>query len=140
MRLIGKFHFPAFVLVMGLAAALSATAQTSAGLTGRIISSTDGSPMANALVTITRIDVPGTYRIKTDKNGKFSYYTLPTGVFALTVTCPDGNVYPLQRRIRTSPGRLVEATFKFKVPGAAEDAAAAANPPSPQPAGQRRNR
>lgn len=72
--------------------------------------------MADALVIITRTDIPGRYQVKTDKNGRFAYYTLPVGAYDVTVICPDGNRYPMRRRIRTSPTSLIEASFIFTTP------------------------
>jgi len=115
MRSAGVWSCLAIALGLSMTAALPAQAQTSAGLVGHV-ASTQGSPMADALVIITRTDIPGRYQVKTDENGRFAYYTLPVGTYEITVICPDGNRYPMRRPIRTSPTSLIEASFVFTTP------------------------
>lgn len=116
------------VLVLALAAAVSAVAQSSAGLSGQIIGP-DGKGMAKTLVTITRLDVPATYTVKTDKKGNYGYYTLPVGTYKVDVTGPDGKQYNVIKSIRTSYSSMKVANFSFKRLAEAE----AANMPPPPP-------
>jgi tetratricopeptide (TPR) repeat protein len=95
-------------LFAGALMAVSATAQTSGGIAGQIIG-VDGKPLAKAKVEFTRTDVPGTYDIKTGKDGKFGYYTLPVGTFNVTVEVP-GQKKPVEigKSVRTKQGSVVE--------------------------------
>jgi tetratricopeptide (TPR) repeat protein len=61
-------------------------------MTGTVIGP-DGKPVQGAEVSINRTDIKANYKIKTDKNGKFNYATLPKGTFDVTVTVNGEKVY-----------------------------------------------
>jgi tetratricopeptide (TPR) repeat protein len=46
----------------------------------------DGKPIQNAEVKITRTDIKANYSIKTNKDGKFNYATLPLGTYDIVIT------------------------------------------------------
>ncbi len=130
-RFMGQWSFVAAVLALTLAAALSAAAQSSAGLSGQILGA-DGKGLAKAQVTITRTDIPGKYQVKTDKNGKYGYFTLPVGTYSVSVIGPDGKSYDVIKSIRTNYNSMEVANFSFKKMADAQ-AAAEANMPAPPP-------
>ncbi|MEO8096402.1 MAG: carboxypeptidase regulatory-like domain-containing protein [Acidobacteriota bacterium] len=70
-------------LAGAVAAALWAQAMTQ--MTGTLIG-LDGKPIVGAEVKITRTDIKANYNIKTNKDGKFNYATLPLGVYDVVIT------------------------------------------------------
>lgn len=102
-----KLGMWAAVIIVGALTVLSATAQTSGGIAGQI-TGVDGKPLAKAQVEFTRTDVPGTYQIKTNKDGKYGYYTLPTGTYNVAVEVP-GQKKPVTigQRVRANMGEVV---------------------------------
>jgi|GEM_PF-6792233 len=106
--------------------ALPALAQTSGGIKGQVIG-VDGKPMAKAVLTFTRTDVPAKYTVTADKNGKFGDYTLPVGTYDVSVKGTDGSDIPVEKGLATHVGEAQQAVINLKVLQAAE--AGAAPPP-----------
>ena len=51
-----------------------------------IITAINGKPLKDVEIKITRTDIKGNYKIKTDKNGKYNYATLPQGMYDIEMT------------------------------------------------------
>ena len=67
------------------AIAVAIWAQAMTQMTGTL-TGLDGKPITGAEVKITRTDIKANYNIKTDKNGKFNYATLPQGIYDVVIT------------------------------------------------------
>jgi tetratricopeptide (TPR) repeat protein len=94
-----------------LAVARPAAAQFSR-MTGTVIAE-DGTPLANAVVTIDREDVRGHYEVKTDKNGKFFHSGLPLGRYKVAVVMGGKEVFSLQNiQTRSSEPANVEINLQ----------------------------
>ena len=76
------------VPVAALACALATFAQTG-GVTGKATLQ-DGSPCVKCPVIIERLDIKGTYPVKTDKKGQYTYIGLPIGNYKITLQDPNG--------------------------------------------------
>jgi len=76
----------AFACQLALAAALFASAQTGGTVQGRVISSLQGEPVANALVTLRELQTSGgappqTYICQTGPDGRFSIAGMAPGIY-----------------------------------------------------------
>ncbi len=71
-----------------LAGAASAFAQTG-GLTG-FAKDEKGNVLVGHMILIERLDIKGTYKVKTDKKGNFVYVGLPIGNYKITLQDPNG--------------------------------------------------
>jgi tetratricopeptide (TPR) repeat protein len=89
-----------------------------------------------AEVQINRTDIKQQFKIKTDKNGKFNYATLPKGVFDVTITV-DGKKILDQKGIPTDYAKptVVDADM-VKLAAAAQQAEALAQAQAAAPQGQ----
>jgi tetratricopeptide (TPR) repeat protein len=92
-----------------LLSACAATAALSALLWGQamtrivgVVKGPDGAPVQGAEVMIRRTDIKAEYPVKTDKNGKFTYATLPKGVYDVTITF-NGTKLHEEQSIYTDP-------------------------------------
>jgi len=108
-------------------AAMPALAQTSGGIKGTVLGM-DGKPLANAPITFTRTDIAGSFTMKTDKKGKFAYYTLPVGTYDISVKTPDGKEITVEKGTQTKMGAPVEGTINLQA-AAAQEAGMAPPPP-----------
>ena len=92
----------------------------------------DGKPVEGAEIKFERTDIKANYSIKTNKDGKFVYATLPQGVFTISVTVA-GNVIAKQEGIRTNPSKPLPLDIDMrKIPdGQAAAVQADAAPPKP---------
>jgi len=107
-----------------LACAMPLAAQMSGGIKGTV-TGTDGKPVQKAVVTITRVDVPGKFEVKTDKHGTFADYALQVGTYDVSLTMPDGKTTMVLRKgVATHVGdaQVIDADLKA---AAAEQAAEA---------------
>jgi tetratricopeptide (TPR) repeat protein len=75
----------ALAVVAGVVPAFSQTA----GITGKVTLQ-DGSPCVKCEILIERQEVKGTYKVKTDKHGKYIYIGLPLGTYKVTLFSPQG--------------------------------------------------
>jgi tetratricopeptide (TPR) repeat protein len=77
-------------VLMALAVATPMWAQTG-GLTGKTTLQ-NGQPCVKCTIQIDRLDIRGTYHVKTDKKGQYIYIGLPIGQYKVTLLGPDGSV------------------------------------------------
>lgn len=74
---------------------------------------TDGKPVQGAEIKFERTDIRANYSIKTNRDGKFNYATLPQGVYTITVTV-NGNVIARQEGIRTNPANPIPLNIDMR--------------------------
>src|ERR1700744_5862185 len=60
----------------------------------------DGKPLAGATVQFDRTDIKGSYKVKTDKKGKYGHYGLPLGTYDVSVLV-DNKPAEAQKGVRT---------------------------------------
>jgi tetratricopeptide (TPR) repeat protein len=75
-----------------------------------IVKGTDGKPVQGAEVHITRTDIKGNYKTKTDKKGHYLYMGLPMGMYDIEIMV-DGKTADKQTKIKTSPGDPIPVNF-----------------------------
>jgi tetratricopeptide (TPR) repeat protein len=63
----------------------------------------EGQPLQNAEIQITRTDIKGNYKCKTDKKGHYIYMGLPMGTYTIAVNV-GGKEMDKVSGVRTSPG------------------------------------
>jgi len=68
-----------------------------------VVKGTDGKPLQNAEIQITRTDIKGNYKCKTDKKGHYIYMGLPMGTYTIVVSV-GGKEADKVAGVRTSPG------------------------------------
>jgi len=68
-----------------------------------VVKGTDGKPLQNAEIQITRTDIKGNYKCKTDKKGHYIYMGLPMGTYTIVVAV-GGKEADKVSGVRTSPG------------------------------------
>ncbi len=91
--------------------ATGAMAQTSA-IEGEVIGE-DGQPLRGATVQITRTDIKGNYKVKTNKKGRFFHAGLPLGVY--DVSCEvGGNTVDQVRGVRLTLGENTQVNFDLQ--------------------------
>ena len=117
-----KLRSLALSLVGTLAFACASWAQT-ATMEGNV-KGDDGKPLQGAVIKITRTDIKGNYRVKTDKRGHFLYAGLPYGQYDVVVEV-DGKDRDGYQNIRLRPD-LPSVDFDLSKKAAAAAAAAAA--------------
>jgi tetratricopeptide (TPR) repeat protein len=84
--------FPLIVALILISSALTASAQTGQLRGHVILKQADGTAVkaAGAQVDVYRVDLPGNYPTKTNKNGEFVYAGLPfTGTYVIAVSMPN---------------------------------------------------
>lgn len=69
-------------------AAIPAAAQTG-GVTGKATMQ-DGSPCAGCFIILDRQEIKGSYKVKTNKKGEYTYIGLPIGNYKITLESPTG--------------------------------------------------
>lgn len=94
----------------------------------------DGKPVEGAEIKFERTDIKANYSIKTNKNGTFTYATLPQGTFTITVTVA-GKVIATQPNIRTNPAKTLPLNIDMRdlakgQPAAVAPEAAEVKPPT----------
>ena len=93
----------------------------------------DGKPIQGAEVKIARTDIKANYSVKTNKDGKYNYATLPLGTYDLQWLVNGQVVYQAQK-VRTDYAKPTEINVdlaKIKQEQAAAGAAPAAGAPPP---------
>src|SRR5271157_893013 len=68
-----------------------------------VVKGTDGKPLQNAEIQITRTDIKGNYKCKTDKKGHYIYMGLPMGTYTIVVSV-GGKEADKVTGVRTTPG------------------------------------
>jgi tetratricopeptide (TPR) repeat protein len=96
---------------LGLAAA--ASAQVS-GLEGTV-KGPDGKPVTGAIIHIERLDIKGSYSVKTDKKGHYGHYGLPLGNYKLMLEVDGKTIdYLTVKSIRTRLGDPMNVPFEIQ--------------------------
>lgn len=85
----------------------------------------DGKPIQNAEVKITRTDIKANYSIKTNKDGKFNYATLPLGTYDIVITA-NGQPILDTKGVRTDYAKPVPIDIDLSKPQPTQAAAAVA--------------
>jgi tetratricopeptide (TPR) repeat protein len=106
-----KFRNLALVAAGLLVLALTASAQITT-VEGDVKGS-DGKPVQNAVVKITRTDIKGNYETKSNKKGHYIYMGLPIGNYNLAVFV-DGKQMDSVSNVHTSPGDSKPIDFDLK--------------------------
>jgi len=100
----------------GLAAATLLVASVSLAQTSSIaghVKGEDGQPLQGALIRIERLDIKGTYRVKTNKKGEYFHAGLPLGTYR--VICEvDGKEVDRVDNVRTRLGDPTEVNFDLQ--------------------------
>ncbi len=73
----------------------------------------DGKPLEKAEVIITRTDIKGNYKTKTDKKGHYLYMGLPMGTYDIDLMV-DGKKADSVKNVRTRPGDPIPVNFDLK--------------------------
>jgi len=91
--------------------AAAAAAQTSA-IEGEVIGE-DGKPVRGALILIERQDIHGTYKVKTNKKGRYFHAGLPLGTYVVKCLIND-KLADQVRGVRTSLGENTRVDFDLQ--------------------------
>ncbi len=91
--------------------AANAAAQTSA-IEGEVIGE-DGNPVKGALILIERQDIRGTYKVKTNKKGRFFHAGLPLGTYVVKCLINDRVVDQING-VRTTLGEPTKVDFDLQ--------------------------
>lgn len=75
-----------------------------------IVKGPDGKPVQGAEIHLTRTDIKGNYKTKTDKKGHYLYMGLPMGTYDVEVII-DGKTADKQSKVRTTPGDPIPVNF-----------------------------
>lgn len=78
-----------------------------------LVKGPDGKPIVGAEVQFNRVDIKGTYKVKTDKKGHYGHYGLPIGNYEVSVTV-DGQVRDKYSGVRTKLGEALPVNFDLK--------------------------
>jgi tetratricopeptide (TPR) repeat protein len=115
-------------LMAAFAAAFTAalTGQAMTQITGTVLDEA-GKPIQNAEVKITRTDIKANYSVKTNKQGKYTYATLPLGTYDIVVNVGGKPVFET-KGVRTNYAEPVTINVDLSKPPVQ---AAAGAPPVP---------
>jgi tetratricopeptide (TPR) repeat protein len=86
-----------------------------------MVKGADGKPIEKAEVLITRTDIKGSYKTKTDKKGHYLYMGLPMGTYTIDLMV-DGKKADSVAKIQTRPGDPIPVNFDLKNSAAAQQA------------------
>jgi tetratricopeptide (TPR) repeat protein len=105
------------ILFLGLAAilVLSLTSVPAAAQTGAIsgvVKDKDGKPMQDVQILIERLDIKGTYKVKTKKKGDYFHAGLPLGTYKVSMLV-DGKVMDSANNVRVGLGDPREVNFNL---------------------------
>jgi len=78
-----------------------------------LVKGPDGKPIVGAEVQFNRVDVKGSYKVKTDKKGHYGHYGLPIGNYKVAVLV-DGQVRDEYSGVRTRLGEALPVNFDLK--------------------------
>ena len=76
-----------------------------------LVKGADGKPVQGAEVRITRTDIKGNYKTKTDKKGHYLYMGLPMGMYNVEVWVDGKIAGQPQNKIKTTPGDPIPVNF-----------------------------
>ncbi len=107
--------------------------QAMTAITGTI-KGADGKPIKDAEVKITRTDIKANYKIKTNKDGKFNYATLPLGTYDIEITV-DGKPILDNKGARTDYAKPMVLDIDLSKPQPTQTAAVAPGAAPAKPAG-----
>lgn len=118
---------------LGLAAVCGVLAlgQAMTAITGTITGA-DGKPIQNAEVKITRTDIKANYSIKTNREGKFNYATLPLGTYDIVAEVDKKPIFEM-KGIKTNYAAPVPINVDLSQQQAPQQQAAAVAPGAPAP-------
>ena len=85
------------------------------------VKGTDGKPVQNAEIQITRTDIKGSYKTKTNKKGHYIYMGLPIGFYNVALFI-DGKQIDAMNGVKTSPGEPKPVDFDLRQSQAANQA------------------
>jgi tetratricopeptide (TPR) repeat protein len=111
MKMNARTRILSLVLVGFFALVTLGQAQTSA-IAGDV-KGPDGQAMKGVLVKITRKDIKGNYKVKTDKKGHYYYGGLPLGVYHVALEV-DGKDVDSVDNVKTQLGDPIEISFNLK--------------------------
>jgi tetratricopeptide (TPR) repeat protein len=106
-------------LALGMAAMACLALTSSAQITtieGDVIGA-DGKPVQNVEIQITRTDIKGNWKTKTNKKGHYIYMGLPIGDYSI-VPVMDGKPADSPMKIHTSPGDPKNVSFDLRAAAA----------------------
>jgi len=106
--------------------------QAMTAITG-VIKGTDGKPLQGAEVKITRTDIKANYNIKTNKDGKFNYATLPLGTYDIVITDKGTTIFET-KGARTDYSKPIPIELDLSKPPVQAAAVAPAAGPAKQAA------
>jgi len=108
-----KRLLPAILAALVLAVIFSVPAQAQFGALEGDVKGVDGKPAPNLQVIITRTDIKGEYKTKTDKKGHYYHGGLPLGMF--TIKLMDGDkVMDIVQNVRVRPGDPIAIHFDLQ--------------------------
>jgi Tfp pilus assembly protein PilF len=103
----------AIIAAFVLAVVLAVPAHAQFGAIEGDVKGVDGKPSAGIQVVITRTDIKGEYKTKSDKKGHYYHGGLPLGTF--TVKLMDGDkVLDLVQNVRVRPGDPIPINFDLQ--------------------------
>lgn len=82
----------------------------------------DGKPLAGAVVQFDRTDIKGSYKVKTDKKGKYGHYGLPAGKYDVSVLV-DNKIADTVKGIQTKYAGTPPVNFDLSKSAEAQEAA-----------------
>ena len=92
----------------------------------------DGKPLKDVEIKITRTDIKGNYKIKTDKNGKYNYATLPQGTYDVEMTASGQTIFQTKGVKTNYAGPIpIDVDMSKQEEAQAAAAAAPAGPAAP---------
>lgn len=101
-----------------------------------VVKGEDGKPLKDVEVRMTRTDIKANYKIKTDKNGKYNYATLPFGTYDIEMVASGKTIFQT-KGVRTDYSKPIPVDVDLsqqQVAAAAAPAAVAPGAPAAPPA------
>jgi tetratricopeptide (TPR) repeat protein len=119
-----QFTLAATFAVVSLGQAMTAISGTVKGA--------DGKPIKDAEIRITRTDIKANYKMKTNKDGKYNYATLPLGTYDVQIVA-DGTTLFDSKGIKTNYANptVIDIPQPVQAAAAAAPAASVAGPTAP---------
>lgn len=90
----------------------------------------DGKPVEGAEIKFDRTDIKASYNIKTNKEGKYNYATLPLGVYTISISV-GGELIAKQEGLRTDPAKPLPISIDMRNMQANQPQAATAEAAKP---------
>jgi len=90
-----------------------------------VVKGPDGKPLQGAVIQFVRLDIKGSYKVKTDKKGHYIYNGLPMGLFNLSCEV-DGKEVDKVSNVKTRPGDPLVMDFDLAKANGGDAAAQAA--------------